>query len=160
MVRQTVVQPAKEIHKSMCQGVENGLRTSSIERHSRVVQQEELGRMVEEARPVDEPPLVEPVSQQQRPMIKEPVAIPPQPSSSSHEDPMQVNTTPRRATIPEDEDDTRTVRPRLDMSALISELCERDVPEIDWEKLGENRSSVFDIHTGLHPDGAQVKSGP
>ena len=32
------------------------------------------------------------------------------------------------------------------MSALISELCERDVPEIDWEKLGETNSSVFDIY--------------
>ena len=33
------------------------------------------------------------------------------------------------------ENEMRTVRPRLDMSALINELCERDVPEIDWEKL-------------------------
>ena len=39
------------------------------------------------------------------------------------------------------------------MSALISELCERDVPEIDWEKLGETSSSVFDINIG------QVKAG-
>ena len=54
---------------------------------------------------------------------------------------------------------TRTVRPRLDMSALISELCERDVPEIDLEKLGENNSSVFDIYTGLKLDDAQVKVG-
>ena len=71
-------------------------------------------------------------------MIQEPTAIPPKPPSSSHEDPMQVNTTLRRARIPEDKDDTRTVGPRLDMSPLISELCERDVLEIDWEKLGEN----------------------
>ena len=28
------LQPAKEIHKSMCQGVENGFRPSSIERNS------------------------------------------------------------------------------------------------------------------------------
>ena len=62
-----------------------------------------------------------------------------------------------RARIPEDEDDTRTVRPRLDVSALISDLCERDLPEIDWEKLGENNSSVFDINTGLKIDEAQVK---
>ena len=54
---------------------------------------------------------------------------------------MQVSTTPRRARIPEDVSDTRTVRPRLDMSALISELCERDVPEIDWEKLAVDNSS-------------------
>ena len=60
---------------------------------------------------------------------------------------MQVNTTLGRAGIPEDDGDTRTVRPRLDMSALFSELCGRDVPEIDWEKLGEDNSnsSVFDI---------------
>ena len=86
------------------------------------------------------------------------LAIPQQPSSSSHVDPMQVNTTPRRARISEDEDDTRTVRPRLEMSALISDLCERDVPEIDWEMLGENNSSVFDIHTGLKLDEAHVKA--
>ena len=45
------------------------------------------------------------------------------------------------------------------MSALISELRERDVPEIDWEKLGENNSSVFDTCTGLKLDEAQVKAG-
>ena len=92
-------------------------------------------------------------------MIQEPIAIPPQPSSSSHEDPMQVNTTPRRGLIPEDEDDTKTVRPRLDMSALISESCDRDTPEIDSEKLGVNSSSVFDTYTGLKQDGARVKAG-
>ena len=36
MARQTVAQPAKEIHKSLCQGVENGLRISSIERNKKV----------------------------------------------------------------------------------------------------------------------------
>ena len=45
------------------------------------------------------------------------------------------------------------------MSALISELCQRDVPEIDWKKLGETNSSVFDIFTGLKLDEAQVKAG-
>ena len=48
---------------------------------------------------------------------------------------MQVNTTPRRARNPDDEIEMKTVRPRLDTSALINELCERDVPEIDREKL-------------------------
>ena len=72
---------------------------------------------------------------------------------------MQVNTTFRRAIIAEDEDDTRTVRPRLDTSALITELCERDVPEISWETLGENDSSVFDIYIGLNIDEAPVKAG-
>ena len=62
-----------------------------------------------------------------------------------------------RARIPEGEDDTRTVRPRLDVSALISDLCERDLPEIDLEKLGENNSSVFDINTGLKIGEALVK---
>ena len=61
---------------------------------------------------------------------------------------MQVNTTPRRARIPDDEDNTRTIRPRLDMSALISEWCERDVLEIDWEKLAEDSISAFDTYTG------------
>ena len=64
-----------------------------------------------------------------------------------------------RARIPEGEDDTRTVRARMDVSALISDLCERDLPEIDWEKLGENNSSVFDIYTGLEINEAQVKVG-
>ena len=48
-------------------------------------------------------------------------------------------------------------RPRLVMSALISGMCERDVPDIDWVKLGENNSSVFDIYTALKLDEAQVK---
>ena len=62
---------------------------------------------------------------------------------------MQVNRTPGRARIPEDEDDTRTVRPRLDMSALVSESCERHMPEIDWKKLG----------AGLKLDEAQLEAG-
>ena len=52
-------------------------------------------------------------------MTQEPIERPPLPSSSSHDDPMQVSTTPRRARIPDDEDNTTTIRPRLDMSALI-----------------------------------------
>ena len=72
---------------------------------------------------------------------------------------MQVSTTPRRVRILEDESDTRTVRPRLDMSALVSVLCERDVPEIDWEKLAVDNSSVYDIDTGLKLDEGQVKAG-
>ena len=44
---------------------------------------------------------------------------------------MQVSTTPRRARNHDNECEMRTVRPRLDMSALINELCERDVPEIN-----------------------------
>ena len=32
------------------------------------------------------------------------------------------------------------MRPRLDMSALISELCERDVSEIDWYGVGPSPS--------------------
>ena len=116
-----------------------------------VVQPEELGRVAYHLTCLRK--WNKNLKQQQRATIPEPIAIPPQPCSSSHEDPMQVNTTPRRARIPEDDDDTRTARQRLDMSALISELCERDVPEIDWEKLGETSSSVFDIYIG------QVKAG-
>ena len=73
------------------------------------------------------------VEQEQRAMTQEPIERPPQPFSS-HDDPMQVSTTPRRARIPDDENNTTTIRPRLDMSALICELSEYDVPEIDWEK--------------------------
>ena len=52
----------------------------------------------------------------------------------------------------------RTVRPRLDMSGLINELSERDVPEIDWEKLALDNSSVYDIYTGLKLDEEQVRA--
>ena len=124
-----------------------------------VVQQEEPGRAAEEILPADQRLQMEQEPQQEHAPIPEPSAIPPQPSSSSHEEPMQVNTTPRRARTPEEEDDTRTVRPRLEMCTLISELCERDVPEIDWEKLGVDNSSVYDIDTGLGLDEAQVKAG-
>ena len=54
--------------------------------------------------------------QQQHASVPEPSA---QPSSSRYEEPMQVSTTPRRARNPDDENETRTVRPRLEMSALI-----------------------------------------
>ena len=43
---------------------------------------------------------------------------------------------------------TRVKRPLLDVSALINELCERDVPEIDWEKLALDHSSVYWTETG------------
>ena len=42
------------------------------------------------------------------------------------------------------------------MSALISELCERDVPEIDSEKLAADNDSLYDIYTGLKLDVEQV----
>ena len=110
-----------------------------------VVQQEELGPVAEEAMSGDQHAHMEQEPDlQQHATSQEPSAFPQQPSSSSHEDPMQGNTTSRRARDPEDDDDTRTVRPSLEMSALISELCESGVPEIDWEKLGEGNSSVFD----------------
>ena len=94
--------------------------------------------------------------QQQHASVPEPSA---QPSSSSYEEPMQVSTTPHRARNPDDESEMRTVRPRLDMSALINELCERDVPEVDWEKLAMDNSSVYDTYTGLKLDEAQVRAG-
>ena len=73
---------------------------------------------------------------------------------------MQVNTTPRRARIPEEDDDMRIVHPRLEMSALISQLCERDVLEIDCEKLAADNDSVYDIYTGLKLDVEQVSYAP
>ena len=45
------------------------------------------------------------------------------------------------------------------MTALINELGERDVPEIDWEKLALDNSSVYDIYTGLKLDEEQVRAG-
>ena len=123
-----------------------------------VAQQDEPGRAAEEILPGDQRVQME-QEHRQHASIPEPSAIPAQSSSSSQEETMQVNTTPRRARIPEDENDARTVRPRLEMTILISELCERDVPEIDWEKLAVDNSSVYDIYTGLSLDEAQVKSG-
>ena len=107
-----------------------------------VVQQDEPGRAAEEVLPGGQRVQMDQEPQQQHAPIPETSA---QPSCSSHEEPTQVSTTPRRARIPEDECDTRTVRTRLDMSVLISELCERDVPEIDWEKPAVDNSSVYDI---------------
>ena len=52
--------------------------------------------------------------------------------SSSLKNSIQVDTPPRRARMPEDV--VATVRPRLEMCAMISVLCKRDVPEIDWKK--------------------------
>ena len=80
------------------------------------------------------------------------------PLQSHHSHPVRAQKI-RRAIIAEDEDETRTVRPRSDVSALNSELCERDVLEINWETLGEKNSSVFDIYTGLKIDEAPVKAG-
>ena len=71
--------------------------------------------------------------QTQRASIVEPGATAQQSFSSSHVKSMRVNTSPRRARITEDV--VATVRPRLGMGAMISVLCERDVPQIDWEKL-------------------------
>ena len=124
-----------------------------------VLQHEEVGRAAEDIRPGEQHvPMEQEPYQLPNASVPEPSAIP-QPSSSSHDEPLQVNTTPRRARITEDEDVERTVRPRLEMSALISELCERDVPEIGWEKLAVDNNSVYDIYTGLKLDEAQVKAG-
>ena len=131
-------------------GATNGLRTSSIERNCEVNHVKWCNTAGQHVLMEQEP------QQQQHAPIPEPSALA---SSSRHEEPLQVSTTPRRARILEDESDTRTVRPRLDLSALISESCERHVPEIDWEKLGENNSSVFDTYTGLKLDEGQVKAG-
>ena len=60
---------------------------------------------------------------------------------------------------PDDESEMRTVRSRLDMSALTNESCERDVPKIDWEMLALDDSSVYDIYTELKLDEEQVRAG-
>ena len=123
-----------------------------------VVQQDEPSHAAEQVVPGNQRVQMEqePQQQHQHASVPEPRA---QPSSSSHEEPMQVSSTPRRARNPDDDSEMRTVRPRLDMSALINELCERDVPEIDWEKLALKNSSVYDIYTGLKLDEEQVKAG-
>ena len=53
--------------------------------------------------------------------------------SSSLENSMQVDTSPRRARMPEDV--VATIRTRLGMWTMISVLCKQDVAEIDWKKL-------------------------
>ena len=96
-----------------------------------VVQQDGPVHAAEQVVSGDQRVQMEREPQQQHASVPEPSA---QPSSSSYEEPMQVSTTPRRARSPDDENKMRTVRPRLDMSALINELCERDVP--DGQQLG------------------------
>ena len=140
MERQTVAQPANVMHKFMCQGVENGEDIFDPEKQPGeprvVVQQEEVGCVAEEIILSDQHVQMEhEPQQQQHASIPEPSAIPPQPYGSIYQNPMQVNTTPRRARIPEDEGDTRTVRTRLEMSTLIRELCERDVPGLTGRSL-------------------------
>ena len=157
MARQTVAQPAKVMHKSMCQGVENDLKTSSTKRNSQVNhvlwsnKKSSVVRLKRSYQVISVCKWSKNNNNNNNNNMHQ--------SSSSHEEPMQVNTTPRRARIPEDESDTRTVRPRLDMSVLISELCERDVPEIDWERLAMDNKSVYDIYTGLKLDEEQVRAG-
>ena len=50
------------------------------------------------------------------------------------------------------EDVVATVRPRLGMCAMISVLCKRDVPEIDWEKLVAERESEVKRMLGLYEE--------
>ena len=121
-----------------------------------VVQQDGPDHAAEQVVAGDQHMQMERKPQQQHASVPEPSA---QPSSSSYEEPMQVSTTPRRARNPDDENEMRTVRPRLDMSALINELCERNVPEIEWEKLAMDNSSVYDSCTGLKLDEEQVRAG-
>ena len=121
-----------------------------------VVQQDGPGHAAEQVVPGDQRVQMEQEPQQQHASVPEPSA---QPSSSSYEEPTRVSTTPRRARNPDDESEMRTVRPRLDTSALINELCKRDVPEIDWEKLAMDNSLLYDIYTGLKLDEEQVRAG-
>ena len=86
----------------MRQGVGNDSKTFLIERRASgqpraAVQQESV--QVEQQH--------EQQQQQQRETVPQPIDLPPQHISSSHDGPMQINTTPRRARIPDDEDNTR-----------------------------------------------------
>ena len=86
-----------------------------------VIQQDGPDHAAEQVVSGDQRVQMEREPHQQHASVPEPSA---QPSSSSYEEPMQVSTTLRRARNPDDEKEMRTVRPRLDMSALINELCE------------------------------------
>ena len=167
MEQQTDALPVKAMDKSMCQGVGNGLKTSWTKRNSQVqprevVQADGPGHAAEQVVPGDQHVQMDQEPQQQRQRqhasVPEPSA---QPSSSSHEEPMQVSTTSASCKeTPMTIDEMRTVRPRMDMSALINELCERDVPEIDWEKLAMDNRSVCDIFlNGLKLDEELVRAG-
>ena len=132
MEQQTDVLPVKVMDKSMCQGVGNGLRTSLTKRnrqvnHVRWYNKTGQVHAAEQFVSGDQCVQMEREPQELHASVPEPSA---QPSSSSYEEPVQVSTTPRRARNPDDENEMRTVRPRLDMSTLINELwCERDVLE-------------------------------
>ena len=99
MEQQTDALLAKAMRRSICQGVGIGLRTPSIGKNCQpgqppeVVQQDEPVRAAEQVSPGDQGVQLEQESQQQHAPIPEPSA---QPSSSSHEELMQVSTTPRR----------------------------------------------------------------
>ena len=80
-------------------------------------------------------------------------------SQVNHVSGLQVSTTPRRARNPDEEHEMRTIRPHLDTSALIKELCERDAPEIDGEKLAMDNSSVYDIHFTEKTRSSEVETG-
>ena len=99
-----------------------------------VVQQDGPGHAAEQVVPSDQRVQLEQKPQQQQHAVPEPSA---QPSSWSHEEPLQVSTTPRRARTPDDETEMR----------------------IDWEKLALDNSSVCDIYTGLKLNEEQVRAG-
>ena len=160
--RQTVAQPAKATRRFMCQGVGNGLRTSSIERNcqaNHVMWCNRRSLVVQLKRSFQAINVCKSSKNRSNNMRQSW-----NPVQHHHSHPVRVTksrckSTRRvvRARIPES--DTRTVDPRLEMSTLISELCERGVPEIDWEKFAVDCSSVYDIYTGLGLDEAQVKAG-
>ena len=62
------------------------------------------------------------------------------------QDPLQVNTTPRRSRTPEDVEGSESTA-ATSVHECTSELGERVLPEVDWEN--EHSSSVFDIYAGL-----------
>ena len=61
--------------------------------------------------------------------------------------------------VSKDDDIVRIVRTRLRKTVLTSELCERDVSAIGWEKLALVNDSGGNIHTGLKLDEQRVRIG-
>ena len=106
MARLAVAQHVMEIRTFMSQGVGNDSKTFLNERRApgqpRAAVQQECVQVEQQH---------EQQQQQQRETVPQQIDLPPQPFSSSHDGPMQINTTPRRARIPDHEDNTRTIRP-------------------------------------------------
>ena len=45
------------------------------------------------------------------------------------------------------------------MNALVEDVCEQEVPDIDWDKLQQDSHNVYDIYTGAKLNEGQVRAG-